>query len=153
MLAWDGRGNFSVLTPQESGIAISGEARAIALGDWRRDGWPAMVLTRVNENAMALAPRRTGTGHSFAVKLTGDIGNTDAIGARITVHCKNGAAQTVELYAGSGYLAQSEPLAFFGYTTNNEPQTIDVVWPDGTVTKHPFQANTPRIELKKTATM
>ncbi len=153
MLAGDGRGNFSVLTPQESGIAISGEARAIALGDWRRDGWPAMVLTRVNENAMALAPRRTGTGHSFAVKLTGDIGNTDAIGARITVHCKNGAAQTVELYAGSGYLAQSEPLAFFGYTTNNEPQTIDVVWPDGTVTKHPFQANTPRIELKKTATM
>ena len=31
-----------------------------AVGDWRRDGWPALVVTRINENAMALAPRTAG---------------------------------------------------------------------------------------------
>lgn len=93
--------------------------------------------------------RGTATGHSFAGKLTGTAGNPDAIGAHLTVHFKDGTAQAAELAAGSGHLSQSEPLAFFGYATGNEPVTIDVTWPDGKQTTHPFKAGTPKLELRE----
>ena len=149
LLLGDGQGNFTPATPAESGIAISGEARSVAVGDWNQDGWPDFLLTRVNQNAMAFTTRPNPAGHSFAVKLVGATGNPDAIGARVTVHYKNGAVQAAELYAGSGYLAQAEPLAFFGYTTANAPESIEVTWPDGTRTTHPFQPGVPRLVLRK----
>ncbi len=149
LLLGDGKGNFTPVDPAESGIAISGEARGLAVGDWNQDGWPDFLLTRVNQNAMAFATRPNPAGHSFAVKLVGATGNPDGIGARITVRYRKGAVQAAELYAGSGYLAQSEPLAFFGYTTANPPETIEVTWPDGTRTTHPFQPGQPRLVLRK----
>jgi len=147
LLLGDGKGDFRVATPAESGIAISGEARSVAVGDWNEDGWPDFVVTRINQNAMAFTTRANPAGHSFAVKLAGPIGNPDAIGARITVHYRNGRAQAAELAAGSGYLAQSEPLAFFGYATTNPPVSIDVTWPDGTRTTHPFAPGSTRLVL------
>ena len=149
LLLGDGKGGFTPATPQQSGICIPGEGRGVALGDWNHDGRPGLVVTRVNENVLALANRGNPDGHYFTVKLTGERGNPDAIGARITVRFKDGTAQASELSAGSGYLSQSEPLAFFGYPAGNPPATIDVTWPDGTRTTHPFQAGTPRITLQK----
>jgi hypothetical protein len=149
LLLGDGQGGFTPATPQQSGICIPGEGRGLAVGDWNQDGWPDLVLTRINENAVAFANRGSATGHSFAIKLQGEAGNPDAIGAKVTVHFKNGMLQAAELSAGSGYLSQSEPLAFFGYATGNAPATIEVTWPDGTRTTHPFQAGVPRISLHK----
>lgn len=149
VLVGDGKGSFRAATPQESGVAIAGEGRGLAVADWNRDGWPDFVLTRIDQGVLAYTHRLKPTGHSFAVKLTGDAGNRDAIGARITVRFRNGSAQATELYAGAGYLSQSEPLAFFTYAARNEPRAIDVVWPDGVKTTHPFDANVSRVVLKK----
>jgi hypothetical protein len=149
LLVGDGKGDFRPAMPPESGLAIVGEGRGLAVGDWNRDGWPEFVVTRINQGALAFSKRVKTTGHSFAVKLAGENGNRDAIGSRITVRYKNGSLQAVELYAGSGYLSQSEALAFFGYATGNEPKTIEVVWPDGTKTTHPFKAHVPQMVLKK----
>jgi hypothetical protein len=147
LLLGDGKGGFTPATPQQSGVCIPGEGRGVAVGDWNRDGRPSLIVTRINENALAYANRGNPTGHAFAIKLKGVLGNSDAIGAKITVHYKNGTAQAVELYAGSGYLSQSEPLAFFSYATGNLPVGIDVTWPDGKTTTHPFKAGKPRLEL------
>ena len=149
LLLGDGKGGFTPATPQQSGICIPGEGRGVAVGDWNRDGRPDLVVTRINENALAYVNRSNPAGHSFAVKLAGALGNPDAIGAKITVHFKNGTVQAAELYAGSGYLSQSEPLAFFSYVTGNAPATIDVTWPDGKQTTHPFKAGAPRLELQE----
>ncbi|HMD61636.1 MAG TPA: FG-GAP-like repeat-containing protein, partial [Opitutaceae bacterium] len=151
LLLGDGKGGFTPATPQESGICIPGEGRGVAVCDLNRDGWPDLIVTRTNENAMALVNRGTAGGRSFSVKLVGDVGNADAIGARVTVHFRDGAAQASELHAGSGYLSQSEPVAFFGYSAANAPVSIDVAWPDGTRSTHPFQPGTPRIVLRKNA--
>ena len=148
LLLGDGKGGFTAAPAQESGIAIPGEGRGVALSDWNHDGWPDLMVTRINENALALGNHHS-SGHSFAVRLKGSAGNPDAIGAKISVHFKNGTLQANELYAGSGYLSQSEPLAFFGYATGNDPVTIDVIWPDGSRTTHPFQPGVPQIQLQK----
>ena len=149
LLLGDGKGGFTAATPAQSGIAISGEGRGVAVGDLNQDGRPDFILTRTNENVVAYLNRGNGAGHSVALKLKGTIGNPDAIGAKITVHFKNGAAQASELYAGSGYLSQSEPRAFIGYASGNEPVSIDVTWPDGKQTKHPFKAGASLIELQR----
>lgn len=149
LLVGDGKGNFSAATPAQSGIAISGESRGVALADWNQDGRPDFVLTRVNQNVMAFASQPLSSAHIFTVKLTGEPGNPDAVGSRVLVHDKTGAAQVAEIAAGSSYLSQSEPLAFFSYDKPHTPESIEVVWPDGTRTKHPFKANVPRITLNK----
>jgi enediyne biosynthesis protein E4 len=151
LLVGDGQGGFTPVAPAESGIAISGEARGVAVADWNRDGWPDFVMTRINQPAMAFSQPEPSTGRSFAVKLTGTPGNVDAIGARITAHYRGARMQTAEISAGSGYLSQHEPVAFFGYADENPPERLEVIWPDGTRSQHAFQPGTPRIELSRYA--
>ena len=86
---------------------------------------------------------------AFAVKLTGEAGNPDAIGSRITVVFTDGSLQAAELAAGSGYLTQSEPMAFFSYAVGNVPTTVKVTWPDGTLATYPFKPGSPRLVLTK----
>ena len=147
LLLGDGKGGFTAATPAQSGIALPGEGRGVAVGDLNQDGRPDFVLTRTNENVVAYVNRGDAAGHSFAIKLKGAAGNADAIGAKITVRFKSGTAQATELYAGSGYLSQSEPLAFIGYATGNEPVSIAVTWPDGKRTIHPFSAGATKLEF------
>ncbi len=151
LLLGDGQGGFSVAPAPFSGIVLPGEGRGVAVGDWNRDGRPDLVVTRTNENVAALTARAPADGRAFSVKLAAAPGNADAIGARVTVHFKDGTAQAVELHAGSGYLSQSEPLAFFSYPAGNTPTTIDVTWPDGSRSTHPFQPGVARLQLAKPA--
>ena len=147
LLLGDGQGGFTPASAQQSGIAIPGDARGLAVGDWDRDGRPGLVITRINEPVLALTPRAPADGRAFAVKLTGAPGNPDAIGACIIARYADGKAQAAELHAGSGYLAQSEPLAFFSYAAGHAPTAIEVTWPDGTRTSHAFTAGTSRLVL------
>ncbi|HEY8995036.1 MAG TPA: FG-GAP-like repeat-containing protein [Lacunisphaera sp.] len=149
LLLGDGQGGFTPATAQQSGLAIPGDARAVAVCDWNRDGRPDLVVTRINEPVLAYTQRSEPAAPGFAVALKGQRGNPDAIGARITVRFKDGTAQTAELQAGASYLAQSEPLSFFSYATTNVPTGIEVTWPDGSRTTHPFQLNAPRLTLTK----
>jgi hypothetical protein len=149
LLVGNGKGDFAPVSAQASGIAIPGEVRGMALADWNRDGWPELVLTRVNEPVVALTHRAAGDGHSTAIKLAGDVGNMHAIGARVVVTYRDGTARASEVYAGSGYLSQSEPLVFVGYAKNNEPKSIAVTWPDGSQSTHPFRSGVTRILLQK----
>jgi hypothetical protein len=48
----------------------------------------------------------------------------------------DGSSRVAELHAGSGYLAQSSPVAFFSHPVDVSPVGIDVRWPDGRLTRH-----------------
>ncbi|MEI6106116.1 MAG: FG-GAP-like repeat-containing protein [Opitutae bacterium] len=149
LLLGDGQGGFTAATPAQSGIAIPGEGRAVAVGDLNADGRPDFLLTRTNENVVAYVSRSDPAGHAFAIKLKGSVGNADAIGARITVQFKDGKRQATELYAGSGYLSQSAPMAFFNFVAGNPPERIEVTWPDGKKTTHAYQAGVTPLVLQQ----
>ena len=149
LLAGDGKGQFKAVPAPESGIAVSGEARGVAMADWNQDGWPDLVMTRINQQASAFTLRAPAKARSFAVKLVGAKGNPDAFGAKVVVRFGNGAVRAAEIAGGSGYMSQSEPLAFFAYTPDSVPESIEVTWPDGKKTQHAFEPGKPRIILKQ----
>lgn len=134
LLRGHGDGTFEPVSSAQSGIDLPEDFRGIAVADLNGDGWPDAVATRTSGAAVALANRGKTAGHnSFAVKLSGRTRNSHAIGAAITVVYRNGARQRSEITAGSGYLSQSEPLAFFGWSEANPPDQIEVRWPDGRI--------------------
>lgn len=149
MLLGDGRGNFTAAPPPASGVYVPGEGRAVAVGDFDGDGRPGLVITATNDRVKMLSPRTAANGRSLSVMLTGAPGNPHAIGARISMRYTDGTSCVAELSAGSGYLAQSEPLAFFAHAANTTPAGLDVVWPDGAHTSHPVVPGTTRIVLAR----
>lgn len=149
MLKGDGLGGFRALTAQESGIVLPGDSRGVASGDANLDGWPDLVVARINGRASLLAGKPCENGHSFGVHLSDAGGNPAGIGARLTLRYKDGSRQAAELCSGSGYQSQSEPVAFFGYKEGNEPVEIEVRWPDGGVSTHSVSLGIPLVTLSR----
>jgi len=147
LLRGDGRGGFTPASAAESGLLLPGDSRGLATGDVNQDGWPDLVVTRSNRPVALLVHRGAPGGRSFAVRLPGPAGNPGAVGAQIRARFADGSRQAAELAAGSGYLAQSAPLAFFGHAADAAPVALDVTWPDGRRTTHPYSAGPAILEL------
>jgi enediyne biosynthesis protein E4 len=147
LLHGDGHGHFTAVPPIDSGLIVTGDAKALAVVDIDQDDWPDFVVTR-NDNT-TLAFRNNGiAGHkSFRVVLRGAAGNPTAVGSRITVELADGATQTSEVYAGSGYYSQSTPACFFGYPDGNPPKKVRVRWPAGQESEQAFAAGSATVTL------
>ncbi len=132
LLRGDGHGHFTAVPPVESGLVVPGDAKALAVIDLDRDGWPDFLVTRNNGTTLAFRNNGVDGRHSLRVKLRGPGENPTGIGARIKLIAKDGVAQTTEIAAGSGYYSQSSADCFFGYSGSNPPVKVVVRWPSGT---------------------
>ncbi len=149
LLRGDGHGHFTPVPPGESGLVVTGDAKALAVLDIAQDGWPGFLVTR-NDGA-TLAFRNGGVaGHRpLRVVLKGPAGNPTAVGARVTVEFSDGSSETGEVYAGSGYYSQSSPACFFGYPEGNPPVKLRVRWPTGQSTEQGFAAGQATVTLSQ----
>ena len=73
---------------------------------------------------------------ALSVRLLGRAGNPGAVGSKIWAQRTDGTSQSVELHAGSGYLSQSIPVAFFASPNLSPITEIRIRWPDGQQTSH-----------------
>jgi len=147
LLRGDGRGHFTPVAPGESGLVVPGDAKALAVLDLDRDGWPDFLVTRNNGTMLAFRNNGAAGRRSFRISLSGRPGNPTAVGARITVELADGSTQTSEVYAGSGYYSQSTAACFFGYSEGAPPRKIRVRWPSGLTTVHDFPAGSSTLTL------
>ncbi len=131
LLRGDGRGHFTPVAPAESGLVVPGDAKALAVVTLGRGGWPDFLVTRNNATTLAFLNSGTEGRGSLCVRLNGPPGNPTAVGARISLERADGAAETCEVFAGSGYYSQSTPACFFGYPASDPPSRIRVRWPTG----------------------
>ncbi|HEY8994489.1 MAG TPA: FG-GAP-like repeat-containing protein [Lacunisphaera sp.] len=134
LIAGDGKGGWTLRSPVESGLLIRGDAKALAVLDLDRDGWPDFAVSRNNDTTLAFRNGGVAGRRSFGVRLHGAAGNPTAIGARITVELTDGSTQTAEVQAGSGYFSQSSATCFFGHSDQTPVRRIIVRWPDGIAT-------------------
>ncbi|MGA1235421.1 MAG: FG-GAP-like repeat-containing protein [Limisphaerales bacterium] len=128
VLAGDGQGGFSAMTSVQSGIAVYGEQRGSALGDYDGDGRLDLAVAR-NGGQIALFHNDLAQP-GLRVRLSGSTGNPVAVGALVrgVYGVLQGPAHVVT--AGSGYGSQDSAVIVLG-RDGSQPDRIRVRWPDG----------------------
>ena len=108
--------------------------RGAACGDYDNDG--DLDLLVVNNGGPAELLRNEGgnRSHWLQIHLIGKPPNTDALGARVTVRTES-MVQRRMARTGSSYLSQSMTRLHFGLGPHSVADRVEVVWPDGAVTR------------------
>jgi hypothetical protein len=135
MLRGVGGGRFEIVWPNESGLIVPGDGKAMALSDANGDGWPDIAAAQNNDRLMFFRNRPQSARRSLALRLQGPRGNPTGVGSRLVVRCGDRVVHVAEVYAGSGYLSQSSPIIFCGVPVDQEV-SVQVRWPGGDVSSH-----------------
>jgi hypothetical protein len=141
-------GTLEPAWPAETGLIVRGDARGCAVCDADGDGRPDLAVTQNNDRLLVFRNETTdaGTGGFLAVRLQGPAGNPTGVGARVTVIAADGHTQTAEVYAGSGALAQSSPVLYFG-RGDRDLREVRVRWPDGRESVQPLEPQDRQLVL------
>jgi hypothetical protein len=132
LLRGDGQGGLSEVWPKESGLVVTGDAKALTVADLNADGLPDVLVAQNNDSPAAFLRQRAATaGRTLKVRVAGSKAGS-AAGARVTVRLSGGRAVTSEIAAGSGYLSQSTPDVYVGLGPDGIAEEIVVRWADGT---------------------
>ena len=139
LLRGDGKGGFHPVSPAETGLIVTGDAKGMAIADIDSDGWPDIAAAQNDDTLRVFRNQGIDGRHCMAIRLRGAQGNRDAIGARVTVRLPDNRRLAAEIYAGFGYLSQSAPCIFHGSAGDGMAFEISVRWPDGEQTTHSLQ--------------
>ncbi len=151
LLKGNGDGTFTPRTPLESGLLVPGDGRSVSVTDLDEDGRPDLMIA-VNDSDLRIFENRSAPATQYVtVELRGFSGNLHSIGARVTVHRSDGAAQTSEVYCGSGYLSQSTPKLVFGLGKSGTAVKASIVWPNGETSTHPFKKGESKLKIQQPA--
>jgi hypothetical protein len=109
-------------------------SRGLAVGDLDDDGRLDVVINDLDGSPQVLHNELADRGNWLLVKLVGKRGNTDAIGAVVTVKA-GPSSQTRVVQSGTSYLSQDDMRRHFGLGPATQADALEVRWPDGTTTR------------------
>ncbi len=138
----DGAGGFRAVPAQDSGVAVHGEQRGAATGDFDQDGRADLVVTQ-NGNRTKLY-QNISARPGLRIRLRGPKGNPDAIGAALRIKCGELLGPVQEVQAGSGYLSQNSLTRIFAMP--DLAAELWVRWPGGKTTLSAIPAGAKEIE-------
>jgi hypothetical protein len=131
LLRGDGRGNFSEVPADVSGIALAGEQRGAAVGDFDEDGRVDLLVAQHAAPAKLFYNREARPG--LRVRLIGPTGNRQGIGAHVRLGDGTHFGPVREIHAGSGYRSQDSPVVVLAVPSG--ATQLRVRWPGGRVTE------------------
>jgi hypothetical protein len=143
VLRGDGKGSFSPMPGQGSGIKVYGEQRGCALADYDGDGRVDLAVTQ-NNGQTRLFHNVTGRP-GLRVKLAGPAGNPDGVGAMMRLDYGDRLGPAREVQAGSGFWSQNSSVQVLGAAT--AAVGIQVRWPGGKVVHGKLPAFAREIEV------
>ena len=139
LLRGDGRGGFTVLSGNESGLKVYGEQRGAAFGDFDHDG---RLDLAVGQNGAETKLFRNVSGRAgLRVRLSGPPGNPDALGTALRPVLGQALGPLREVQAGSGHFSQSSFEQVIASVPR--PTALWIRWPGG---------KTLQVEVKDTET-
>ncbi|PTY07095.1 hypothetical protein DB347_07215 [Opitutaceae bacterium EW11] len=130
-----GDGTFEAREPAQSGVLVPGNGRALVLFDPTDNAAPGLFLTRHGGQTDFLANAAADV-RWLKVRVHGDRGNPDTIGARVKWSLSNGQTGSQEIGLGGGWLSQSAPNVWIALPRDVRVLEATVVWPDGRVSRH-----------------
>ena len=132
VLAGDGKGNFTSVPGQTSGITIYGEQRGAATADFDHDGRPDLV---VGQNAAQTKLYRNNSSRGgIRIRIVGPAGNPDGIGVSIRLKVGERFLPAREIHAGSGYWSQDSAVIVLTPPERSQASgklELELRWPGG----------------------
>ena len=144
LLLGNGKGGFSPMSSRASGIAVFGDQRGAAFGDFNRDGRLDLAISQ--NGAATRLYQNVGAKKGLIVQLVGPPGNPTAVGAQIRLHYPgNRLGPSREIQAGSGYWSVNSPVQVMGF--DGEADAVRVRWPGGRETIEPIRRGQIKVRL------
>jgi enediyne biosynthesis protein E4 len=109
-------------------------SRGLAVGDLDDDGRLDVVINDLDGVPQVLRNEIANPGRWLIVRLRGKGRNTNAIGAVITLK-SGGATQQRVVQSGTSYISQDDKRQHFGLGALTQAESLEVRWPDGTLTR------------------
>ena len=125
----------------EWGVADVDNGRGMVMADIDRNGW-LDIVKRELQNSNGLVHRaRCGDAHWVGIRLSqpGTM-NHFAIGATVDVWLGDQRLRRWIQSGSSSQFSSAPPEAHFGLGEHTAPDRVEVTWPDGTHTEHPFMS-------------
>ena len=127
-LAFRNRGDLTFEDMSHAwGFDVVGTANGMIVADLDNDGGLDVVLNNLNGPPVLL--RNNASAPRLAVRLKGERGNTQGIGAKIKV-TGGPVPQSQEVICGGRYLSSADPLRVFAAGSATSLR-LDVAWPSG----------------------
>jgi hypothetical protein len=130
LLLGNGRGQMHAVPGHHSGVAVYGQQRGAAVGDFDHDGRTDLVVTQ--NGAATRLFRNTRATPGLRVKLAGPPGNPTGIGATLRIISGSYSGPARELHCGAGYWSQDSSVQVL--SAAQRPEQLWVRWPGGQVT-------------------
>ncbi len=103
--------------------------RALATGDYDRDGDPDLLVTSIGRPARLYRNDAEKKGHWLCVRPFDAARKRVAYGAAVTVIGQN-RSWTVEILPHTSFLSSHEPIAHFGLGDVTMIKSVEVIWPE-----------------------
>ena len=136
-------GTFTPVWPKESGVIIPEDATSLIVHDVNLDMYPDFIVG-INNGPARWFINKKKEGKFLGFELSSTTQNHRSIGAKVSVFFKDKSKISQEIYSGSSYLSQSGKTLWFGISQKT-PIYAEVIWPNGSLTKHPLNSNINRI--------
>ncbi|RMF38335.1 MAG: hypothetical protein D6753_15970 [Planctomycetota bacterium] len=108
--------------------------RGAVFEDFDQDGRLDAIVLNCDDTAQVLRNLTSTSNASISIRCIGRATNRDAVGARITIRSA-GSKQSAEVRSGRGYQSHCGTQIHFGLGRVPRVDEIEVLWPDGTVTR------------------
>jgi hypothetical protein len=118
----------------EWGLSEPSYSQGAVWADLDGDGDLDLVISNLMDEAFVYRnnARELTDAHFVRVRMEGGAGNRFGVGARVQVRA-GGRQQVQELQLTRGYVSSVEPVLHFGLGAHSVIDTLEVLWPDGSL--------------------
>ncbi|MGI8980704.1 MAG: CRTAC1 family protein [Pirellulaceae bacterium] len=148
VFANDGSGHFRDISSDNP--ALCGEpnvGRGLCLGDMDGDGALDLLVTQIGGPARILRNIAPARGHWLMVRALDPALHREALGAEVRVVTGARRWQSI-IQPGQSYQCANDPRAHFGLGPVDRIDSIEVLWPDGTLEQFPCRGVDRVVEVQ-----
>ena len=138
------------------GLGVASFSNGAIYSDLDLDGDIDYVVNNINDKAFVFENTLSNIkdSHNYLqIHLKGTSLNPNAIGAKVVLRFDDGSVQYQEQQLSRGYMSSVDPIIYFGLGNDKKAKALEVLWPDGTISKIENPSINKRLKLSQESAM